>query len=330
MTRQILLSGVKPTHGLTLGNYIGAVLRWRELTETYRCFFAVVDLHAITVRQDPKELRTNTLNLYAMYLACELATDHSSLFVQSHVPEHSELGWLLTCQSTMGELSRMTQYKDKSQKSGKVIPAGLFAYPALMAADILLYDTAVVPVGEDQKQHVELTRDLAQRVNSQYGEGTLVVPEPLIGKVGARIMDLQKPENKMSKSDDTADKGTIYMMDEPKEIVKKFKKATTDSGDTITFSDDKPGIKNLLSIQMALTGRSAAELESHYAGKQYGHLKVETADIVVAALEPIQQRYRSYLADLGELERMMAKGAAEAQEKAAVTLSRYRQAIGLI
>lgn len=330
MTRQILFSGVKPSNVLTLGNYLGAIVPWLALTEQYRCYFSVVDLHAITVRQIPAELRDNTLNLYAMYLACGLATDNSTLFVQSHVPEHSELGWLLTCQSYMGELSRMTQYKDKSQKSGKNIPAGLFTYPTLMAADILLYDTAVVPVGEDQKQHVELTRDLAQRVNSQFGEGTLIVPEPKIASVGARIKDLQKPDNKMSKSDDSADKGTVYMTDGPDQIMKKFKKATTDSGDTITFADDKPGIKNLLTIQMAITGKSAEELEAHYAGKQYGHLKVETGEIVIAALEPVQARYKEYMADHGQLMALMKQGADTAREAAGKTLSRYRSAIGLI
>lgn len=329
MIRQTLFSGVKPSNVLTLGNYIGAIVPWLALTDQYRCFFSVVDLHAITVRQNPAELRENTMNLYAMYLACGLDTDQTTLFVQSHVAEHAELGWMLTCQASMGELSRMTQFKDKSQKASKTIGAGLFTYPTLMAADILLYDTMVVPVGEDQKQHVELTRDLAQRVNATYGEDTFIVPEPKIAEVGARIKDLQKPESKMSKSDDSSDKGTIYMTDAPAEIVKKFKKATTDSGDTIVFADDKPGIVNLLSIQRAITGKSAEELEAHYVGKQYGHLKLETADIVVAALEPVQQRYREYLADPGQLQAMMKKGADEAREVAGATLARFRAAIGL-
>jgi tryptophanyl-tRNA synthetase len=327
--KKLILSGVKPTNFLTLGNYLGALKQWASLYRNYQCYFSVVDLHSITVRQDPNELRENSYLTAATYIACGIDPEDACIFIQSHVKEHAALSWILTCFSYMGELSRMTQFKDKTQNAGKNIPAGLFSYPVLMAADIFLYDADLVPVGEDQKQHIELARDIAGRINGIYKSDLLKIPEPFIPKAGARIMDLQTPTKKMSKSD-SGELGAIYLTDSPKDIEKKFKRAVTDSGSVIAYSDEQQGVKNLLDIQMAITGKTAENLVAAYEGKQYGHLKVETAAIVIQELEPVQKRIRQLMSDKGELERLLRKGADRAREKAAVTYKRVHNAVGFI
>ncbi|RYZ98060.1 MAG: tryptophan--tRNA ligase, partial [Proteobacteria bacterium] len=265
------LSGSAPSGNLSLGNYIGAIANWGAMQEEYNCYYMVVDLHSITTKQDPKTLRERSLAFYAQYLACGLDPDKNVIFMQSHVAEHAELAWILNCYTPYGDLTRMTQFKDKSALHSKNINAGLFSYPVLMAADILLYDAHVVPVGDDQKQHLELTRDIAMRFNNELGP-TFAVPEPMIPKVGGRIMSLLDPTKKMSKSDANPN-NTIFLLDEPKAIEKKFKGATTDSGSEIRYADEKPGVSNLLEIHSTLSGRSIADLETHFAGKMYGHLK---------------------------------------------------------
>ncbi len=326
--KKVMVSGVQPTHKLTLGNYLGAIKNWVKLQNEYECYFFSVDLHAITSRQDPKELGENTLFALATYLAAGIDLDHATVFVQSHVMQHTQLAWVLNCFCYMGELGRMTQFKDKSSRAGETIPVGLFTYPALMAADILLYQTELVPVGADQKQHLELTRDIAIRMNNLYGS-IFKVPEPYIAKVGARIMDLQSPENKMSKSIST-EMGAVFLSDSPKDIEKKFKRAVTDSGTEISYSEEKPGIKNLIDIQSAITGRTADEIVSSYQGKLYGHLKVDTAHIVIQELQSLQQSTQQFLSDKGELQRMLRSGADKAAIKAAATLKNVYQAIGFI
>lgn len=353
--KPVMLSAVQPSNRLTLGNYLGAIKNWAELQKHYECYFFAVDMHAITLRQNPAELREQTYLALATYIACGIDPDACTLFVQSHVPEHAELSWVLTCHSTMGELSRMTQFKDKSAKtggkadgSGENIPTGLFVYPTLMAADILLYDTQLVPVGEDQKQHIELTRDLAIRTNNLYckrlkpmekiGDGreeeywdkpVFRVPQVYLPPAGARIMSLQAPTQKMSKSDPDPN-GAVFLSDSEEIILKKIKKAVTDSGSEITDTDDKPGVKNLLSIQMAITGHSQQELLDHYAGKQYGHLKMETAQIVATALKPIREKTHQLMSDRGQLDAILKRGALRAREKASQTLKRVYDAIGFI
>ncbi|OFZ01752.1 MAG: tryptophan--tRNA ligase, partial [Bdellovibrionales bacterium GWB1_52_6] len=274
--KKVMLSAIQPSSQLTIGNYIGALRNWVKLQENYDCIFFAVNLHAITVRQDPKMLLEQTYRAIATYLAAGIHPEDAAVFIQSQVPEHTELAWILTCNSYMGELNRMTQFKDKSAKQGANIPAGLFTYPVLMASDILLYDTELVPIGHDQKQHVELTRDIAIRMNNTYGKDLFKVPEVYIPPVGARIMSLQDPTAKMSKSDPDVS-SAIYLTDTDDQIRKKLKRAVTDSGTEITDDDTKPGIRNLLAIQSSLTGKSIPELVLSYAGKQYGHLKLETA-----------------------------------------------------
>jgi tryptophanyl-tRNA synthetase len=324
-----MLSAVQPTNPMTLGNLIGAVRNWTSLQRDYDSIFFAVDQHAITVRQDPKALHENTLRAMATFIAAGLDPESCTLFVQSHVPEHVELGWILLCNSTMGELNRMTQFKDKSQKEGAHIPTGLFAYPTLMAADILLYQTQLVPVGEDQKQHVELTRDLALRMNHSYGSALFTIPEPFIPKVGARIMSLQDPTKKMSKSDPDP-KATIFLTDTNKQIQTKIKSAVTDSGSEITYGADKPGIKNLLDIQGAMLGEDPAAIAQRYLGKMYGHLKVDTADIVVGHVSKIRDESDRLLGDRAELGRLLAIGAAKARARARTTLDRVYQAVGFV
>ncbi len=327
--QKTMLSAVQPNNGLTLGTYLGALKNWVRLQAEYRCFFFAVDLHAITVRQYPKELRELTLRAIATYLACGIDPKHALLFVQSHVPEHAELAWVLNCYAYMGELGRMTQYKDKSAKQGQNISVGLFAYPTLMAADILLYRTNLVPVGDDQKQHIELTRDVALRMNNAYGDDTFVVPEPYIPPVGARIMSLQDPTAKMSKSDPDPN-SCIYLTDPNDVIVKKLKRAVTDSGSEITDDPAKPGVRNLLAIQSAITGKPVAELVAGYAGKQYGHLKVDTAELVAATVGPIRDRAEALLQDRGELTRILAEGARAAREIASKQLRLVYERVGFI
>ena len=326
--KKIMVSGVQPTHKLTLGNYLGAIKNWVKLQNEYECYFFSVDLHAITSRQDPKELGENTLFALATYLAAGIDLEHATIFVQSHVRQHAELAWVLNCFCYMGELGRMTQFKDKSSRVGETIPVGLFTYPALMASDILLYQTELVPVGADQKQHLELTRDIAIRMNNLYGP-LFKVPEPYIPKVGARIMDLQSPENKMSKSVST-EMGAVFLSDSAKEIEKKFKRAVTDSGTEISYSDEKAGIKNLIDIQSAITGKTAEEIVASYQGKLYGHLKVDTANIVIQELKPFQERTQEFLSDKGELQRILRLGADKAAAKAEATLKNVYRAIGFV
>jgi tryptophanyl-tRNA synthetase len=322
------LSGSAPSGDLTLGNYIGAVRGWGEMQDAYNCYYMVVDLHAITTKQDPKVLRERSLSFYAQYLAAGLDPEKNVIFMQSHVAEHAELAWILNCFTPYGDLTRMTQFKDKSLRHPKNINAGLFSYPVLMAADILLYDAHAVPVGEDQKQHIELTRDIAGRFNNEFGE-TFAIPEPLIPKVGGRVMALQDPEKKMSKSDENKN-NTVFLLDEAKAIEKKIKSATTDSGSEIRYADDKPGVSNLLEIHSILSGKSIPELEAHFTGKMYGHLKVETAEVVVETLRPVREKYHQLLQDQTYLRSVMKNNADRAREHAARTLARVYEKVGFI
>jgi len=324
-----VLSGIKPSGELTLGNYIGALKRFVADQDADDCFFCVVDLHAITVPQDPAELRRRSLDIAALYMAVGLDPEKSTLFIQSHVPEHSELSWILSCITGFGELRRMTQFKDKSAKGGEgQATAGLFTYPVLMAADILIYRADRVPVGDDQKQHLELTRDLAQRFNARFGE-TFVVPEPAIPKHGARVMDLQDPAAKMSKSEESPN-GTIGLLDPPEAVRKKIKSAVTDSGREIVAHKDKPAITNLLEVYSAVDGRSIGELESDYDGKGYGDFKADLAEAVVAFLDPIQKRYAEIAGDAGALQRVLESGARKAQAVASGTLAAVKDAVGFV
>ena len=324
-----VFSGVKPTGDVQLGNYIGAFRHFVTDQETHDCFYCIVDLHAITVPMDPEELRRSSLDVTAIYLAAGIDPEKSTLFAQSHVHEHAELAWVLGCFGMFGELRRMTQFKEKAakQKEGSAT-LGLFAYPALMAADILLYRSDRVPVGDDQRQHLELTRDIAQRFNGRFGD-TFVLPQAAIPKVGARIMDLQDPRSKMSKSDDSP-QGTIDLLDPPDVIRRKIKTAVTDSGREILAREDKPAISNLLAIYSAASGRSIEQLESDYDGKGYGDLKADLADALVAYLEPVQERYRRFASDPGELSRVLAQGAGKAQAVAADTLAAVYEKVGFV
>ncbi|MFS8500275.1 MAG: tryptophan--tRNA ligase [Caldicoprobacter sp.] len=324
-----IFSGVQPSGNLTLGNYLGAIKNWVSLQDEYDCFYCIVDLHALTVRQDPEELRHRSLSLFAMYMACGLDVEKNTIFVQSHVSAHAELAWILNCYTYMGELSRMTQFKEKSRKHKGNINAGLFTYPVLMAADILLYQTHLVPVGEDQKQHLELTRDIAQRFNSLYGD-VFVVPEVYIPKVAARVMSLQDPTKKMSKSDENPN-AYISLLDEPDVIIKKFKRAVTDSGREIRYDEEnKPGISNLMSIYAAITGKTYEEIEREFEGKGYGDFKKAVGECVVEALRPIQQRYYELMKDEGYLIGLMREGAQRAAAIASQTLKKVYECIGLI
>ncbi|WP_426594605.1 tryptophan--tRNA ligase [Cellulomonas sp. McL0617] len=327
-----IFSGMQPTSdSLQLGNYLGALTQWVALQEEHDALYCVVDLHALTVGPDPAVLRDRTRRTAAQYLAAGVDPDRSILFVQSHVPEHAELAWLLSCHTAFGEANRMTQFKDKSGKHGtEGTTVGLFTYPVLMASDILLYDTTLVPVGEDQRQHLELTRDLANRMNSRFGADTVVVPEPYIVKATAKIYDLQDPTAKMSKSSESPN-GLIELLDDPKVVTKRIKSAVTDAGTEIRFDPEhKPGISNLLSIYSALTGRSVESLEQDYAGKGYGHLKVDLAEVVVDFLRPFQARVNGYLSDPASLDDVLADGADRARDRAAVTLERLYDRAGLL
>ncbi|ABK43555.1 tryptophanyl-tRNA synthetase [Magnetococcus marinus MC-1] len=324
----VVFSGAQPTGQLTLGNYLGALRQWIALQADHDCIFCVVDLHALTVRQDPEELADSIYSLAALYLACGIDPSQSTIFVQSHVPAHSELAWLLNTYTQMGELERMTQFKDKSQRHKNNINAGLFTYPVLMAADILLYGTQRVPVGEDQKQHLELSRDIAMRFNGLYGD-VLVVPEPMIPRGGARVKDLQEPTKKMSKSAES-DLAKVMMLDDSARIVKKFKKAVTDNEATIRFDEvNQPGVANLLNIYTALTGMSMEAALAHFDHHMYGKLKVETAEAVVAVLEPIRTRYAEIRGDRAYLQEVLAQGAEKARARAEGVMRKVQQAIGL-
>lgn len=330
MTKPVVLSGIQPSGSMTIGNYIGAINQWLNMQEHSDCHFMLADLHTITVRQDPKEFKSQVLEGLAMYVACGLDPEKSTIFLQSQVPEHAQLSWLLNCYTQMGELNRMTQFKDKSNNSSSS-NSGLYTYPVLMAADILLYQADAVPVGDDQKQHLELARTIATRFNNIYGD-VFKVPEPMIPTLGARIMSLQDPLKKMSKSDANP-KAFIKLLDDPKQIVKKLKSAVTDSDEQarIYFDNkEKPGVSNLLTLLSVATKRPVADLVPEYEDKMYGHLKKDTADAVVAMIEPIQARYYELRADETELQRIMRIGADKASERAAPTLAKAYEAVGFI
>ena len=322
-----VLSCIQPTGVVHLGNYLGALRNW--VSGQFECdaFHGIVDLHALTVTDEPGVVGRNSLQLAAMLYAVGLDPDVATIFVQSHVTEHSQLGWIMECQVSYGELSRMTQFKDKAAKrEADFLSAGLFTYPALMAADILLYDTDEVPVGEDQRQHLEITRDIALRFNHRFGD-TFVLPKAVMPKAGARVMDLQDPTSKMSKSADS-DAGLVYLLDEPAAIMKKFKRAVTDSDSEVRFDRaTKPGVSNLLEILAACTGNTPEELAVRYT--QYGPLKNDTGEAVVELLRPVQQRYHELMADPGELQSLLRKGADKARAVASVTLARVQAAIGM-
>jgi tryptophanyl-tRNA synthetase len=331
MTKTRLFSGIQPSApSLHLGNYIGALLQWRDLQDEYDAVYCVVDQHAITVSQDPAELRENTRRTVAQYIAAGIDPSKSTLFIQSHVPAHAQLAWVLNTITGFGEASRMTQFKDKSAKQGsESTSVGLFTYPMLMAADILLYDSVLVPVGDDQRQHVELTRDLATRFNSRFGD-TFVVPEARILKDTARIYDLQNPTSKMSKSA-ASDAGLVNLLDDPKRTAKKIRSAVTDTEREIRADwEQKPGVTNLLSIMSAFTGSSFAELEQQFEGKGYGDLKTTVADVVVAELEPVRTRTLELLDDPAELDRLLEVGAERAESIANETLAKVYERIGFI
>ena len=324
-----MLSGIQPSGDLHLGNYLGAIRNWAERAETFDCYYFMADLHTITVRQTPADLRRRTLEQLAQYIACGLDPEKNTLFVQSHVHQHAELGWVLNCYTMFGELSRMTQFKDKSAKNAENINGGLFTYPALMAADILLYQPDFVPVGEDQKQHVELCRDVANRFNGIYGD-VVKVPEPFIPEVGARVMSLGTPENKMSKSDPA---GCVFLMDKPEDILRKFKRAVTDC-DTercVRYApDEKPGVANLMGIYAAVTGMDYAAVEREFDGQGYGAFKPRVGEAVVECLRPIREETTRLLADKGYLESVYRAGAERAGYVAEKTLRKVYKKVGFL
>ncbi|ROL61281.1 tryptophan--tRNA ligase [Bacteroidetes/Chlorobi group bacterium ChocPot_Mid] len=326
--RKVILSGIQPSGKLHIGNLAGAIRNWVELQDSYDCYFTVVDLHAITVRQEPADLRKTTYELAAMLIACGLDPDKCTIFIQSHVAEHSQLAWILNCFTPIGELSRMTQFKDKSQSHADNINAGLFTYPVLQAADILLYQADLVPVGNDQKQHLELTRNIAERFNNTYSQ-TFVVPEPYIPPVGARIMNLQEPTKKMSKSEEN-EKATIYIVDSDEQIRNKIKRSVTDSGNEVVFSDDKPGIANLMSLYSLATGRTFKEIEHEFQGKGYGEFKSAVADAVADYINPIRTRFDKIIKDKAYLEKVLKDGSEKAHRIAYKTLRKVYKKIGFV
>ena len=322
-----VFSGVQPSGKLTLGNYLGAMGNWVALQEENRCIFSVVDLHSITVRQEPAALRRQTLEVLAQYIACGIDPEKSLLFIQSHVHQHAELGWVLDCYSMFGELSRMTQFKAKAKQHADNITAGLFTYPVLMAADILLYQADLVPVGEDQRQHVELTRDIAQRFNGLYSD-TFTLPEAFIPKMGARVMSLANPENKMSKSDPD---GCVFMMDKPEDIMRKFKRAVTDCETAVKFDkENKAGISNLLTIYCAATGKTLQEAEAEFKGQGYGVFKPAVGEAVVELLRPIREESQRIMDDKAYLENVYQEGAERARRLALKTLSKVQRKVGFV
>ena len=325
-----ILSGIQPSGALTLGNYVGALRNWVDLQtdDTYECYFMLADLHTITVRQVPKDFRKNAMDLLALFLACGIDPEKSPVFFQSHVPAHAQLSWVLTCNTYMGELSRMTQFKDKSRKHENNINAGLFTYPSLMAADILLYQADLVPVGEDQRQHLELTRDLANRFNNAYSE-TFKVPEGYIPKVGARIMSLQDPTQKMSKSDPN-ENGYILLLDPIDAVVRKIKRAVTDSGSAVKRGEGKEGIENLMSIYSAVTGKSMDEIEVLFDGKGYGEFKPAVGEAVVELLRPIREKTTDLLNNKDYLEQVYKEGAQKASYLARKTLDKVYRKVGFV
>lgn len=328
--KKTILSGSTVTGDLTLGNYIGAINNWKQLQEQYDCLYFLADLHALTVFQDPAILRERTYSFFAQYLALGLDPKKNIIFVQSQVPEHTELSWILTCLTPLGYLNRMTQFKEKSEKHEKNINAGLYTYPILMAADILLYQVDMVPVGEDQRQHLELCRDIVGFFENRYGPGIFKMPDAYVGKMGARIMSLQDPEKKMSKSDENK-KNFVSIIDDAKEIEKKIKGAATDSGTEIKFDvENKPGLSNLMTIYSVLSGKTIEQLELEYAGKMYGHLKVDLAGVVVDTLKPVKEKYDDLMKNKDYLDQLMKSGADRARERSSVTLNKVYKTVGLL
>ena len=324
-----ILSGIQPSGDLTLGSYLGAIKNWGALANEYDCYYMMADMHTITVRQTPADLRRRTLTQLAAYIACGLDPEKNVLFIQSHVPAHAQLGWVLDCYTMFGELSRMTQFKDKSAKNADNINAGLFTYPALMAADILLYQADLVPVGEDQKQHVEICRDIATRFNGIYGD-VFKMPEPYIAKVGARVMSLTSPDSKMSKSDKDQN-GCVYMLEKPEDIMRKFKKAVTDSDACVRFDPkEKPGVSNLMQIYSVCTGRGFDEIEAEFAGRGYGDFKKAVGEAVVEVLRPIREETDHLLADKAYLESIYRAGAERASYVANKTLRKVYKKVGFV
>ena len=327
--RPVSYSGVQPSGNLTIGNYLGAIKNFPIYSEQYKCFYCVVDQHAITVRQVPAELRRRTYETLALYIACGLDPEKNTLYVQSHVPAHTEMAWMLNCFTMFGELSRMTQFKDKSQKHADNVNAGLFTYPVLMAADILLYQTNVVPIGADQKQHLELARNIVDRFNQLYPD-TFTMPEPIIQKSGAKIMSLAEPTQKMSKSDEN-ENAVVRILDTPDAIMRKFKRAVTDSDSEIRFDpENKPGVSNLLTIYSCFSGKSIEEAEREFDGRGYGDFKTAVGQACCEKLIPVQEEYRRILADKAYLEEVMKKGADEASYYARKTLSKVRRKLGFV
>ncbi|MGE4215225.1 MAG: tryptophan--tRNA ligase [Anaerotignaceae bacterium] len=324
--KKIIFSGMQPSGLITLGNYLGALNNWTKLQDEYNCLYCIVDMHAITVRQNPAQLRKASRDVLMQYIAAGLDPEKNIIYYQSHVPAHAELSWVLNCYTYMGELSRMTQFKEKSQKHTDNINSGLFTYPVLMASDILLYQTDLVPVGEDQRQHLEITRDIAMRFNGIYGD-VFKVPEAYIGKVGARVMALQQPERKMSKSDENKN-NTIALLDEPAVIMSKFKKAVTDSDNEVRFSEDKPGVSNLLSIYSAVTGITIPEAEKEFANVGYGNFKTAVGEAVVARLEPLQKKVEDLEKNKDYLDSIIKTNGEKATHLANKTLRKVHKKIG--
>lgn len=324
--KKILFSGMQATGTLTLGNYLGALKNWVTLSDEYECFYSVVDLHSITVRQDPGELRKRARSLLTLYIAAGLDPKKNCIYYQSHVSGHAELSWILNCFTYMGELNRMTQFKDKASKHSDNINAGLYTYPVLMAADILLYQADVVPVGTDQLQHLEITRDIAQRFNGIYGD-VFTIPEPYVGKSGAKIKSLQDPAKKMSKSDEN-NNASIYLMDDPDTIIRKFKRAVTDSEAAVRYRDDQPGIKNLIEIYCSCTGKTPEETEREFDGKGYGDFKLAVGESAVSTLRPIQERFKKLITDKEYIDSIIKENAQKADYYAAKTLRKVQKKVG--
>lgn len=325
--KKVLYSGMQATGTLTLGNYLGALKNWVSISDEYECFYGVMDLHSITIRQEPANFRKNARNLYALYVAAGLDPEKNCLYYQSHVSAHAELGWILDCFTYMGELNRMTQFKDKAAKHADNINAGLYTYPVLMAADILLYQADLVPVGVDQKQHLEICRDIAERFNNLYGE-VFTIPEAYIPEAGAKIMSLQEPERKMSKSDEN-ENATVRLLDDTDTIIRKFKRAVTDSGSEVRFSEDKPGVSNLMTIYGCITGKSMEEIEKEFDGKGYGDFKLAVGECVADELKPLQERYYALLEDKTYIEKCIKENDEKAQYFANKTLRKVQKKVGL-
>lgn len=326
--KKLIFSAIQPTGTFTLGNYIGAVRNWGPLQEQYNCIYCVADLHAITVKQEPAKLRQNTLAAYALLMACGLAPERSILFIQSHAHTHNDLNWLLCCNTQFGELSRMTQFKDKSQKHPDDVNAGLFTYPSLMAADILAYNADLVPVGVDQKQHLELARNIAQRFNQRYGD-YFKLPEPYITEVGAKIMSLQDPTKKMSKSDENVN-ACILILDDKDTIIRKFKRAVTDSEAEVAFREGKDGINNLMSIYSCVTGKDYASIEAEFAGKGYGDFKLAVGEAVADSLEPVRTEFDRLISDKAYLKECYTKGAEKAMKISSRVVSKAYHKVGFV